>query len=280
MKSDHTSESLTEPELLKLTVADIDAYCCGVPFNWWICIHLKKARISSEGEMSVIIRLKHLLSDWLRNHFYIPLSASWLRENAGQHGSGPHVHIALHIPARMTAKEMKSILKLLVEKWVRLCGGTISSRVVDVGLLFRAHKIGTSDECDSMYIRDGLLGSVVYFGKGAEESVCLQFGIDHKPQGIIVGQRCGVSEFHQPAQRKRRVCNWRYERRLALVEGVIELARKDLEAHPESIVARSAAHRCQLLAMGCQLLRSEASARSLPHNRTARVARADCGRGS
>lgn len=185
-----TSQNLTLSQCQELIDAAGHAERLGLPFNRHWTVHYEKAGIAEADAVRFVGRLLKLLGDFARGR-NAPKAAIWVRE--GGPSKGGHVHILLHLPARVS-------LKGRTRRWVRLAGGVCvagASFVRSVaGNLIAAEKGGEHYAHNLRVVREYLL-------KGASREACEALSLERGPidQGQIVGKRCGTTQNIGQGQR-------------------------------------------------------------------------------
>jgi hypothetical protein len=128
----------------------------------------------SDRPQPVVTKYLKYIGDWLR-YGRTPLQALWVLER--EPATNVHVHILLHIPSALTRSFNRHC-----REWLRLSGVSWTPKVIHSEPVF------------------DLMGLVAYILKGTEEAACralsteLPIPITHRPQGPIIGKRCGTSQ--------------------------------------------------------------------------------------
>ena len=178
-----TSQNLTLSQCQELIDAADHAERLGLPFNRHWTVHYEKAGIPEADAVRFVGRLLKLLGDFARGR-NAPKASIWVRE--GGPSKGGHVHILLHLPARVS-------LKGRTRRWVRLAGGVCVAGVSFVrsvaGNLITAENGGEHYAHNLRVVREYLL-------KGASREACEALSLERGPidQGLIVGKRCGTTQ--------------------------------------------------------------------------------------
>jgi hypothetical protein len=183
----------TKEEVQKLIDAALYAYCRGQPLNRFVTINFAQAGFTGDAH-AAITTFCNAAGAWLLRHSGKSACYFWVLENAP--GAGLHVHIGIHVP--------EDLRKDYLERqrgWLKAAGIAFVKRVL------KSKRIKGSETLEldlPRYLGKGLRGLTLYFAKGLEPSQCEEFGVRHKPQGIIIGKRCGFSATLGSAQRAMR----------------------------------------------------------------------------
>lgn len=171
-----TSDYLTPKMAQKLIDAAHRAMQIGRPLNRHITIHWETAGLSDREAMKATTAFLKYLREWLRGETaYI-----WVRENG--EGKGSHVHILAHVPRGKVMSGARS------QRWIKRCTGKPYQRDVILTRMVRG-----SDRPDSLLYAENFGTVFSYDLKGAEPSVTMALGREHKSGGTIIGKRCGTS---------------------------------------------------------------------------------------
>lgn len=181
-RADRTSDHLTRQQCDMLMAAARRSAHMGCPFNRHWTVHYEKAGIAEHDGARFVGRLLKLAGDHARRKIG-PFTAVWVRESG--EGKGGHVHILMHLPARID-------LRGKTRRWVRLAGGKNTTRVS------RVRPIGGSLQCadsDSEHYRHSVGKVLSYVLKGASRDVGAALGLERcGERGLIVGKRCGRTQ--------------------------------------------------------------------------------------
>jgi hypothetical protein len=108
----------------------------------------------------------------------------------GKYG-GLNVHVMLHVPLLLWPH-----FRSLARGWISVAGGTYKSKVIEFD------RLRWADASDAEgYLRYGVLGTLLYILKGLDPAVESVLGVEHEPQGVILGKRCGHSQSLSPWKR-------------------------------------------------------------------------------
>jgi len=158
--------------------AGFRAYCIGRPLTCFVTIHCESGGISSLRIRGFITAYLKSAGDWLR-YQGCPLCFVWTLENIG----GLHLHLLIHLPRELKGRFLKRQMR-----WVRKAGlQRKKGAVVSEDIYF-------SDPFTDDYLPRGLLGALRYIAKGIEPLHADHFGIEHEPQGPILGKRSGIAQ--------------------------------------------------------------------------------------
>ncbi|WP_157799410.1 hypothetical protein [Qipengyuania seohaensis] len=174
--ANRTSDYLTPKKAQKLIEAAHRAIQIGRPLNRHITIHWEAAGLSDREAMQATTAFLKYLREWLRGD----TAYLWVRENG--EGKGSHVHILAHVPRG------KAMSGAISQRWIRRCTGKPYQRD-----LIHTRKVRGSDHPDSLLYTENFGTVFSYDLKGAEPSVTMALGREHKPGGTIIGKRCGTS---------------------------------------------------------------------------------------
>ena len=112
-------------------------------------------------------------------HDYGPPAYVWMIEDKSGH---THVHWLVYVPARL-----RKAFEAKLFSWVASVAGTV-------------HCPASAINTKNIY---GPRGLGLYLLKGMEPRLARFFHVIPKPQGIVYGKRCGISESLGPAARRR-----------------------------------------------------------------------------
>ena len=161
------------------------------PFNRHWTVHYQAAGVAEVEAVKFIGRLLKLAGDYARRHGE-KFAAVWVRENG--EGKGGHVHILLHLPARLS-------LRGRTRRWVRLAGGTCRKRVSycrSIGGSLRAADSGG----ERYSLNKAKIGA--YVVKGTDPAAGEALALTRSGEGgRIVGKRCGWTQNIGAAARAR-----------------------------------------------------------------------------
>lgn len=181
-RADRVSSHLTLRQCQELIAAAGHAERLGLRFNRHWTIHYQKAGIAEADATRFIGRLNKLAREYsTRNRG--GFAAIWARE--GGENKGGHVHILMHLPARLSLKGRTRL-------WVRLAGGKCQSGVSYIravaGRLSAAQSGAEQYAVNAEIVRH-------YLMKGAAGPVREALGLGRFPgeQGEIIGKRCGTT---------------------------------------------------------------------------------------
>lgn len=170
----------------------------GRPFTTWVTVDFERAGAGEHCTAFVTAFWKHL-RDWLAI-YGVPAVYVWVLEGAD---GEVHMHALLHIPPRLALE-----LHKMLPDWMRAIGLAYYEGITDIdciGVFWgsdrRTSKTGRSRLCLTPYFFS-LRHVVSYSLKGAVPEFCAEWGIQHKPQGKIIGKRTGTSESLGPRARR------------------------------------------------------------------------------
>lgn len=163
-------------------MAAANAQRMSLPFNRHWTVHYQRAGIAEIDAARFIGRLLKLAGDYARRHNG-KVAAMWVRENGD--GKGGHVHMLLHLPARLS-------LRGRTGHWVRLAGGNVRQRVSRIRSI--GHALVSAEKGGKHYQQN--TGKVLtYILKGADAEAGAVLGLDRYGEGgRIVGKRCGRTQ--------------------------------------------------------------------------------------
>ncbi len=181
-RADRVSSCLTLRQCEGLIAAAAFAERIGLPFNRHWTVHYQTAGIAETDAAKFIGRLIKLTAGYAQRHSG-RFAAIWVRE--GGETKGGHVHILMHLPARLS-------LKGRTRRWIRFAGGECrrgASYVRAVaGQLIVAETGGEHYAVNVAAVRDYLL-------KGAHPDARRALGLERKQTGgPIIGKRCGWTQ--------------------------------------------------------------------------------------
>lgn len=164
----------------------------GLPLNRFWSIHWQLAGVGDP--LKATGRFLKLYGDYLRRHGVGP-AYIWVRE--GGAAKGEHVHILAHAPPGIhVARRQRA--------WLTQCGAAWRLGVLNSRPVGRTY-------ADAWQAPDGyeanLETALRYVLKGGESQTCGRLGMDHAPQGRLIGKRCGVSQNLGAAARLKAVCH-------------------------------------------------------------------------
>lgn len=157
----------------------------GKPLTRHWTVRLERQGISDKGAVEAIGRLLTLLRDHVRKTTGGEIAYIWERENAPTIGS--HVHILLHLPAGYALRGHRS------RRWLERISGkpykTGASLTKRIGGTAKAH------ERNPEFYLANLMAVVAYGIKGTAADAAAMLELELvKPQGRIIGKRCGTSQ--------------------------------------------------------------------------------------
>lgn len=181
-RADRASSFLALAQCEALIAAADHAERIGLPFNRHWTVHYQTAGIAEADAARFIGRLNKLVGEYSRRHGG-RFAAIWVRE--GGEGKGGHVHILMHLPARLS-------LKGRTRRWVKRAGGTCRSGASYVravaGRLLAA-------ESGSEHYAVNVAAVRAYLLKGAGEEAGRALGLARMGEGgPIIGKRCGWTQ--------------------------------------------------------------------------------------
>jgi hypothetical protein len=189
-RADRVSSHLTLRQCQELIAAASHAERLGLWFNRHWTVHYERAGIDDANAAAFIGRLIKLVREYSarRGGF----AAIWVRESG--EGKGGHVHILMHLPARLS-------LKGRTRRWVRLAGGKCQSGVSYIRAV--AGRVSAADNGGEHYSHN-LKVVREYLLKGASREASEALRLEREPtvQGRILGKRCGSTENIGPSARK------------------------------------------------------------------------------
>lgn len=161
------------------------AAAIGRPLNTHVTLNFAHTDAQAERVSKLFERLRdNHFTRWLRylcqrdlRSDYAPPTYTWVVENSGGH---THVHWAVHLP-----KDLQAAFQVKLRDWLARVAGDYLESAIKVGSIY------------------GAGGLAAYCMKGLHPSCAAKYQIRHKPQGLVYGKRCGVSENLGPAARKR-----------------------------------------------------------------------------
>lgn len=193
-RADRRSSCLTLAQCEGLIAAACHAERLGLRFNRHWTIHYQMAGIAEADAARFIGKLNKLVREYsTRNHG--DYAAIWVRESG--EGKGGHVHILMHLPARLSLKGRTRL-------WVRLAGGRCQSGVSYIRAV--AGRLSAAESGAEQYAANAEIVRH-YLMKGAAIEVRKLLGLERFPceQGQIIGKRCGTSQNLGIAARNRLV---------------------------------------------------------------------------
>lgn len=196
-RADRQSSCLTLAQCEGLIAAACHAERLGLRFNRHWTIHYQRAGIAEADAARFIGRLNKLVREYsTRNRG--DYAAIWVRESG--EGKGGHVHILLHLPARLSLKGRTRL-------WVRLAGGKCQRGVSYIRAV--AGRVSAADGGGEHYHHnlDVVRG---YLLKGASMEASEALRLERQPidQGTVLGKRCGWTEnIGQGARKREAVCD-------------------------------------------------------------------------
>jgi hypothetical protein len=177
------SSYLTSAQCEGLIAAARHAERLGLRFNRHWTIHYQQAGIAEADAARFIGKLRKLAQEYSRRNRG-GFAAIWVRESG--EGKGGHVHILMHLPARLSLKGRTRL-------WVRLAGGKCRSGVSNIRAV--AGRVSAADSGAEQYAVNAEIVRQ-YLMKGAAGEVREALGLGRFPgeQGEIVGKRCGTTQ--------------------------------------------------------------------------------------
>jgi hypothetical protein len=189
-RADRESSCLTLAQCEGLIAAACHAERLGLRFNRHWTIHYQQAGIAEADAARFIGKLRKLAQEYSRRNRG-GFAAIWARESG--EGKGGHVHILMHLPARLS-------LKGRTRRWVRLAGGKYQSGVSYIRAV--AGRLSAAESGAEQY---AVNAEIVrhYLMKGAAGEVREALGLGRFPgeQGEIIGKRCGTTQNIGPGAR-------------------------------------------------------------------------------
>lgn len=181
-RADRVTYFLTLAQCEAMTAAADFALSIGLPFNRHWTVHYEKAGIAEAGATRFIRKLNKIVGEYCRRHGG-RYAAIWAREGGEQKGG--HVHILMHVPARLSLIGRTRV-------WVRLAGGTCKQGVSNIravaGRLVAAESGSEHYAANAAIVRDYLL-------KGAHPDARQALGLTREAEGgAIIGKRCGWTQ--------------------------------------------------------------------------------------
>jgi len=162
--------------------ADKELVELGRPLNTFVTINFGHIACSPELVSAVFEKLRdnHFVR-WLRYgtsdlSYYV-----WVIENSG---GNTHVHWVLHLP-----KSLRAAFEIKLAEWLARVAGTITCResAINIEPVYNLHGLGR------------------YLLKGMDPRYAAPCGVEHVPQGVVYGKRCGVSKSLGPRARNRSI---------------------------------------------------------------------------
>ncbi len=187
----------------------------GLPLNRFVTLHFEAAGIAEP--VKAIGRLAKLMGDWLRvNGGGFAYVAA--RESGG--GKGEHVHLLLHVPARLRAR-----FNGRQSGWLRAIGAKRAKRVIRSKPVGRFYFTSASELEARAHYAQNLKGTLVYLLKGAEPKALERLALPRaEPGGDLEGKRCFHSEnIGRTARQRFEARNPHWGR------GIVEASRPSLE---------------------------------------------------
>lgn len=190
------SQHMTQRQCEAVLAAVEFSVAVKAPFNRHWTVHYQAAGVAEVDAVKFIGRLLKLAGDYARRHG-AKFAAVWVRENG--EGKGGHVHILLHLPARLS-------LRGRTRRWVRLAGGTCRKRVSycrSIGGSLRAADTGS----ERYSLNKAIIGA--YVVKGTDPAAGEALALTRSGEGgHIVGKRCGWTQNIGAAARARCPLVW------------------------------------------------------------------------
>jgi len=192
-RGDRRSTHLRVSDQTKEVDAGVSSFCEGYPLNLFLSLHLEKAGLTRSKLHSFVTTFLHRSGTWLHRTTGQPVRHLSVCENPSSEkpGGGLNVHILIHVPFRLQKR-----FRALAQDWVEQAGGRYTSGVLKFRRVFFSDTPLVED-----YLRHGLQGVLVYMMKGLDPAAPNSLGVERRPQGLIFGKRCGVSQSLQPSKR-------------------------------------------------------------------------------
>jgi hypothetical protein len=187
LRSDRSTQNLTEAQCRKIITVTNSAWAAGSPFNRFITVAWELGGIDSKASVAATGQFITMAREWLlaRGH---PMPWVWVREWGPKFGA--HCHILLHVPP-----DLDPLFRSMPKRWAKkFLGGAYVAGVVQSQRLYPP----TSATADPAAYEAQLLGKVHYMLKCAPailEGKLGMIGMGEKPWGQscrVYGKRAGV----------------------------------------------------------------------------------------
>lgn len=182
-RADRVSYGLSDGQVVKVVAAAQTAFETGRIFERHWTVHYGLAGIAPSDGARFVGKLLDLVGKQARREGG-RLSAIWVRECAS--GKGEHVHILMHLPARMS-------LRNRTRRWIEAAGGQYRAGVSKVTLIGgRITKVDSSSNGRQVANAENV---VRYMLKAASAETGAALDLTRaRCGGRIVGKRCGWTQ--------------------------------------------------------------------------------------
>lgn len=160
--------------------SDINLVELGRPLNTFATINFGHIACSPKVVSAIFEKLRE--NHFVRWQRYGTSDLSyyvWVIENSGGH---THVHWVLHLP-----ESLRAAFDTKLAEWLARVAGTITCResAINIEPVYNLHGLGR------------------YLLKGMDPRYAARCRVNHVPQGLVYGKRCGISKSLGPASRTR-----------------------------------------------------------------------------
>lgn len=157
----------------------------GLPLNRFVTLHLDAAGIADP--MKAIGRLAKLMGDWIRVNGG---GFAYVATREAGDGKGEHMHLLLHVPARLRARFNRR-----QSGWLRAIGARRAAGVIVSKPVGRFYFTPESDLEARVHYAENLKGTLAYLLKGAEPKALERLALPRAESGgELEGKRCFHSE--------------------------------------------------------------------------------------
>jgi hypothetical protein len=159
----------------------------GLPLNRMVTVHWQAADIPLDKMTKATGRFTDLLTKALARHGS-GTAWIWVHENAEGHDKGGHLHLLVHVPARLVR-----MVTGLQKRWLgSITGKPYRARVIHSRPI--GGRLGLETANPDLHAIN-LDVALEYLLKGADEDAATKFNLKRlQPGGRIIGKRCGTSE--------------------------------------------------------------------------------------
>lgn len=189
--SERTSNPIPKRTIVQIALAAEFAHYMGTPLNRFCTINLSRAGISLDRAQQFRETFLARARDWL-GYYGSVLHYVWVLENQ----TALNLHMLLHVPPRLRAGFAR-----MQRRWLKQAGALcVPAGTIHTEQILRRDPFPFAR--DGVYLLN-LQNCLAYMMKGANPEVCFPFGIEHEPQGDILGKRVAASESLGTAARSK-----------------------------------------------------------------------------
>lgn len=186
-RADRVSHALTAAQVERLIAAAYQAWHMGLPFNRFWTVNLTLLGIDDRDGAKAVGRILKRASGWVKDAGG-RFAAIWVREVGAVKGS--HVHILMHIPAKLLAR-----FKPMPRRWLKGIG-SVAKQAKGTSDTRRVAGLNNCRKSDDGQYLANLWAVVSYICKGSSPDIVARYGLTKgfEPGGAVVGKRCGTTQ--------------------------------------------------------------------------------------